>query len=72
MGIDKAECGRRIRAAREATGLSQGEAAARLGVKQGSYAQYELGRRVPSWIALWELVDGLGLDPAILFPELVA
>jgi transcriptional regulator with XRE-family HTH domain len=69
MAIDRDECARRLRAAREATGLTQGQAAERLGWKQGSYAQYELGRRVPSWVTLSEIAEALSLDPAILFPE---
>lgn len=69
--LDRSECGRRIRAARQAAGLSQGEAAERLGVKRPSYAQYELGRRVPSWIILYEFIQTLDLDPAILLPEFV-
>ena len=43
--LERDECGRRIRAAREAAGLTQDQAAARLGVARPSYAQYELGPR---------------------------
>jgi transcriptional regulator with XRE-family HTH domain len=70
--LDRSECGRGIRAARRAAGLSQGQAAVRLGVKRPSYAQYELGRRVPSWTILYELIQALDLDPAILLPEFVS
>ena len=67
--IDREEGSRRLRAARESTGLTQTQAAEKLGLKQGSYAQYELGRRVPSWILLHEMIEKLGLDLTILFPE---
>ena len=67
--LDRDECGRRIKAAREAAGLTQDQAATLLGVKRPSYAQYELGRRVPSWMNLYELIHLLKLDPAILMPE---
>jgi transcriptional regulator with XRE-family HTH domain len=67
--IEREECGRRLKVAREATGLSQTEAAARLEWKQPTLSQYESGARVPSWIVLLEMVEKLGLDPAIVFPE---
>lgn len=70
--LDREECGRRIRAAREAAGLSQEEAAERLGVERATYTQYERGRRVPTWTKLYELIEALGLSPAILFPEFIA
>ena len=70
--LDRAECGRRIKAAREAAGLTQDQAAELLGVKRPTFAQYELGRRVPSWLNLYELIERLKLDPAILMPEYVS
>jgi transcriptional regulator with XRE-family HTH domain len=70
--IDSEECARRLRAAREATGLTQGQAAERLGIKRPTYTQYEVGRRVPSWVTLYHLIEKLGLNPAIIFPEYVA
>ena len=69
--LDRDKCGRRIKAAREAVGLTQDQAAELLGVKRPSYAQYELGRRVPSWMNLYELIESLRLDSAILMPEFV-
>jgi transcriptional regulator with XRE-family HTH domain len=70
--IDEEECGRRLRAAREEAGLTQTEAAARLGWAIPSYTQYERGKRVPSWVTLAKMVEALGLDPETLFPEWVA
>lgn len=67
--MDSAEFGRRLRAARMATGLNQTQAATKLGLKQPSYAPYELGRKVPSVVNLMAWIDVLGLDPAIIFPE---
>jgi transcriptional regulator with XRE-family HTH domain len=69
--LDKAECARRLRAAREAAGLTQEKAAEALGVARPSYTQYELGKRVPTWTRLYEFIATLKLDPAILFPEFV-
>jgi transcriptional regulator with XRE-family HTH domain len=69
--IEREECAARLRAARKAAGLSQDRAAELLGVKRPSYYQYELGKRVPSWIQLYHFIEVLGLDPSILFPEYV-
>lgn len=63
------ESGRRLRAARAATGLNQTQAAEKLGMRQGSYAPYELGKKTPGWMTLMRWVETLGLDPKILFPE---
>ena len=68
---DAAESGRRLRAARTITGLNQTQAAEKLGMKQASYAPYELGNKVPSWMKLMQWIEKLNLDPAILFPEFV-
>lgn len=69
--IEREECGRRLRAAREQAGLTQEGAAVRLGIGRESYSQYELGRRVPSWTQLYRFLDRLDLDPHIVMPEYV-
>lgn len=69
MRIERAEAARRVRAARKAAGLSQREAAARLGVSQAWLSAVETGRRVPSWTRLVALVVTLGLDPKLVAPE---
>lgn len=70
--IDRAEFGHRLRAARSAVGLTQAEAAEKLGVVRESYIQYELGRKGPSVLKLLEMVETLELDPRILIPEFFA
>jgi len=67
--MTRAEFGRRFKAAREARGLSQAQAAARVGVPQPRIAEYESGFRVPPVPRLLELIEVLELDPAVLFPE---
>lgn len=67
--LTRAEGGRRIKEARKAAGMTQGQAAAKMGMKQPSFAQYELGRRDPSILQVFKMIEVLGLDPAILFPE---
>lgn len=67
--LTREECGRRLRAAREAAGLTQAEVAERLGMKRGSYAQYETGRIVPSWILLDKMIEVAGMDREIIHPE---
>lgn len=63
------EWSRRIRAAREAAGLTQQQVADGLGITKQSYHQLEAGARNPSADRLVQLA-ALGLDPAILAPEL--
>lgn len=67
--IDRIESGRRLRAAREALGLSQGEAAGALGMSQAYLSDIEVGKRVPGWTRMVAIVAGLGLDPRIVAPE---
>jgi transcriptional regulator with XRE-family HTH domain len=69
MAIDRDEFGRPFKAARQATGLSQAEAAAAVGVPQPRIAEYEAGRVVPPTLRLLEIIEVIGLDPALLFPE---
>jgi transcriptional regulator with XRE-family HTH domain len=57
--------GARLRAAREAAGLSQAAAAARMGgdVSAQYWSDVERGRRKPSLEWLWEAAQALGCDP---------
>jgi transcriptional regulator with XRE-family HTH domain len=71
LGVPTAEeWGRRFRRAREAKGLSQGDAAARMGVARPTYGRYEQDR-APTLDKAYEMIYRLGLDPAIVFPEFV-
>ncbi len=67
--MTRPEFAARFKAAREALGLTQAEAAAAIGVPQPRVAEYESGVRVPPTLRLIEIIETLGLDPAILFPE---
>lgn len=67
--IDRTESGRRLKAARESSGLNQSEAAASLGMAQPYLSDIESGRRVPSWPRVLAMVEALGLDPRIVAPE---
>jgi transcriptional regulator with XRE-family HTH domain len=63
--------GRRLKAEREHSGMTQREAAERLGVHQPAVADWEAGRKVPPLVRLYEIIDILGLDEAriLLRPE---
>lgn len=63
------ELGRRVRAERERLGLSQSEAARRLGLSRGSYRQIE-AVTVLQYGVMVALVRDLGMDRAALAPEL--
>lgn len=67
--MTREEFGRRFKAAREAAGLTQVEAAARLGIPQPRIAEYESGFRMPPLDRLTDIIEALGLNPRILFPE---
>ena len=60
----------RFRSARVAAGLTQAAAAVRLGIAQPRIARIESGKHVPSVVRALEIIDVLGLDPRIVFPEL--
>jgi transcriptional regulator with XRE-family HTH domain len=62
------ELAARVRAAREAAGLTAAEAGAILGISQQSYSERERSTNLPYPMAL-ELIRSLGYDPAILYPE---
>jgi len=55
-----ARIGKRIRTARLAAGITQGELARRMGTQQPSIARAELGMALPSLRFLQEVADALG------------
>jgi transcriptional regulator with XRE-family HTH domain len=63
------EAGLRLRAAREATGLSQSAVANRLGVNRTYVSGLESGHRIESWPLMVAMVAELGYDPRIVAPE---
>ena len=67
--MDREQFGRRFKAARTAAGLTQGAMADQLGISRPRIAEYEAGRRIPTVTRLYEMIDALGLDYAIFFPE---
>jgi transcriptional regulator with XRE-family HTH domain len=67
--ISRVEAGRRLRSAREAAGLGQGEAADRAGLSRPYLSDLERGERVCGWPRLVALVTVLGLDPRQVVPE---
>lgn len=68
--MTREQFGTRLAAARYAVGLTQRDAAARLGVSQARIAEYETGRKVPQLMHLFDMVETLGLDGSILFRPL--
>jgi transcriptional regulator with XRE-family HTH domain len=71
--ISKAEAGRRLKLARVAAGWrSAREAARAIGMAHSQYQQIEQGIVMPVWTTLLRAAIRLGLDPGILFPELVS
>lgn len=54
-----------IRSARAAAGITQGELAARTGVRQPNIAAYEKGTRSPSSLMLQRLLDALRIRPSV-------
>jgi DNA-binding XRE family transcriptional regulator len=62
------DLGGRVRAAREAAGLTQAQAASRLGVGATTYAEREKSTTLP-YPMLLDLIRVLGYDPAVLCPE---
>lgn len=55
--------GKRLRAAREAAGMTQAEVAKRLGVSESSIRLYELGKRQPNDEILERIAAAVGVDP---------
>jgi len=64
--------GERVRASREAQGLSQEALAARSGVHWTFLGQVERGRRNLNLHNLLKIAQGLGIDPADLVQGLAA
>jgi transcriptional regulator with XRE-family HTH domain len=67
--MTRQEFAARLQQARIARGLTQAEAAARLGTPQPRIAEYESGFRTPPVLRLIEIITTLEYDPAIIFPE---
>lgn len=68
--VPSPELGRRLRAARERAGLTQDQAAARLGLGRQTLAERERSTTLP-YSMLLECILVLGYDRAILCPELL-
>ena len=67
--MTRTEFGRRFKQAREVRGFTQQTAADAIGVPQPRVAEYESGIHVPPVLRLVEIIEVLGLDPSVLFPE---
>lgn len=67
--LGRHEAGRRLKAAREARGLTQSAAATMLGVQQSHVSRWERGVAVFLWTDLAWYVATLGLDWSIVLPE---
>jgi transcriptional regulator with XRE-family HTH domain len=67
--MTRAEFAARFKAARIATGMTQQEAADRLGCVQPYIAKLETGVVVPRVDRLTEIMATLGLEAATIFPE---
>ncbi len=61
--------GLRFRDARKAVGLTQKAAAKILDIPQPRISEYERGRVMPPMPRIMELIERLGLEPRIIFPE---
>jgi len=58
---------RRLRAAREAAGLTIGELADRVGLEREAVARYDAGERTPNVLVGLALARALGADPRDLY-----
>ena len=67
--MTRAEFAFRFKAARVATGMTQQQAADRLGVAQSWIAKVETGVVMPRVDRLTEIMATLGLDARTIFPE---
>jgi transcriptional regulator with XRE-family HTH domain len=65
-------CPDRIRAARQAAGLTQVEVAARLNVQQATVSHWETGRKSPTTANLVRLAFLLGVNVDTLIDEVAA
>jgi transcriptional regulator with XRE-family HTH domain len=61
--------GRKIRDARERSGLSQQRLADRLAISRASIVNVEAGRQRPPLHLLWKIAEALGTDLVLLIPR---
>lgn len=61
--------GRKIRAARLQTGMSQAELAERLQMTRTSVVNIEYGRQRPPLHVLWQIADAMNVEPVDLVPR---
>lgn len=66
---EEREFGARLAKARQEIGLSQSEAAAKLGIKPPRISEWERGIHIPSALAIVRIVVTLDLDPFTVYPE---
>lgn len=66
MDADIKALSRRVREAREAAGISQGEASAAIGVSQPTYSRIEIGERPLKGDELVQLADLFGVRAAAI------
>jgi transcriptional regulator with XRE-family HTH domain len=59
--------GSNVRRCREASGFSQEDLAARIGVDQGYVSRLEAGARNPTIVTVWHTAEALGVEPVELF-----
>jgi transcriptional regulator with XRE-family HTH domain len=73
--ISKHEAARRFKAALDTTGESRYKLAKLLDLTRGRLSEYENldpeKCRLPSWTRMLWMVKKLGLDPAVIYPEIV-
>jgi transcriptional regulator with XRE-family HTH domain len=73
--ISRREAARRFRAALDATGKSRYQLAIDLDISRARLSEYEnpdpAHGRIPSWTRMLWMVKKLGLDPAVIYPEIV-
>lgn len=66
---EHAEFCERVKARRKELGLTQVDVAERLGMKQGSYAQIEIGISAPGFHLLYRLASALEISVHELMPS---
>lgn len=62
MSVPWVQIGAAIRAARVATGISQGELGDRTGISRASISQIEIGRQHATLETLWSIAAALGVN----------
>jgi transcriptional regulator with XRE-family HTH domain len=60
--------GEHLRAARETSGLSQGQAEERSGVHRVNISKFEAGTKVPTLATLYKLAEAYGVNVCDLLP----